>query len=291
MKLGIIVVYLVAEEDEKLLELHLAQIQKHTTVPYVIYAGANRLLPRFRARLESHPKVKICDLAPTELLGDPEHAFYLDQLAQIAIDDGATRIVSLHTDSFPIQDGWAEELEAGLAGLPFSTVAYGPYSACLFFRREFYVRFQPRFRLTSAERGSATYRQFAREHAHIRHSGIGFLYRAFEHGLEWHSLAESSPQGAFGVLYDRMVFHLQGNVRTQAASSAQASAEDLIIAQAVRYIHKLTRIAFPKRVRQYVWERFKEPLTKMERLELKLTKQQLLENPTAFFNRIRVSKA
>src|SRR5574342_883265 len=154
MKLGIVVVYLVNEEDDRLVELHLEKIQKHTTVPYVIYAGANRLLPKFRSRLEQHAEVRICSLVSTDLQGDREHAFYLDQLVQIAIDDGVTHIVTLHTDSFPIRDGWAEDLDARLGGARFATVAYGPYTACLFFRREFYIENQPRFRLTDAERDS-----------------------------------------------------------------------------------------------------------------------------------------
>jgi hypothetical protein len=59
MKLGILVVYLVTEEDERLLDIHLSQIEKTTSVPFRIYAVANRLQPRFRERIESLPYVTI----------------------------------------------------------------------------------------------------------------------------------------------------------------------------------------------------------------------------------------
>ncbi len=291
MKLGIVVVYLVAEEDEKLFVLHLKQIQKHTTVPYFIYAGANRLLPKFRAHLEQQPEVTICPLVPTDWVGDREHAFYLDQLVQTAIDDGATHIVTMHTDSFPIRDGWAEDLDARLGTAPFATVSYGPYTACLFFRREFYIKNQPRFRLADSERDSATYQQFAEKHQHIRHAGVGYLYRAFENGLNWRLMPESNPGDAFGAVYDRMIFHLQGNARLQTMSSGVRGLElKPDIAQLLQYVHRFIRNLVPKRVRQFLWQRFEFFSGRLDRVELGYIKQQLLDNPEALFERIAAGK-
>ena len=106
MKLGILVVYLVAEEDERLLEIHLSQIEKTTSVPFRIYAAANRLLPRLRERIENLPYVSIYEFPTTTLRGSHEHAYYLDRLAETAVADGASHICTLHVDSFPVCAGW-----------------------------------------------------------------------------------------------------------------------------------------------------------------------------------------
>ena len=58
MKLGIIVVYLVDEDNEKLLELHLKKIKENTTSPYTVYAGINMLLPQFVNKLKQYNFVK-----------------------------------------------------------------------------------------------------------------------------------------------------------------------------------------------------------------------------------------
>ena len=43
MKLGLAVVYLVRDDSEPLLRIHLGRIRRHTTVPYVIYGVPLRL--------------------------------------------------------------------------------------------------------------------------------------------------------------------------------------------------------------------------------------------------------
>ena len=60
MRIGIVVVYLVSERNEKLLDLHLAQIEKNTDGPYTIYACVNGLLPQFSKKLERDPHVRLC---------------------------------------------------------------------------------------------------------------------------------------------------------------------------------------------------------------------------------------
>src|SRR5512143_2978557 len=108
MRLAIAVVYLVADsDDDKLLEVHLDQIEKNTPEPYVLYAAANRLPENLRHALARHPNVSILDLPTTELRGSLENAFYLELLVKAAIEDGATHVCTLHMDSFPVRPGWA----------------------------------------------------------------------------------------------------------------------------------------------------------------------------------------
>jgi hypothetical protein len=178
MKLGIIAVYLLAEDDDKLLDLHLDQIRRHTSAPYTIYAGANRLLPKFIARLQERPEVRICSLDSTDQRNAAENAFYLEQLVKIAINDGATHLVTMHPDSFPIRDGWVEEFDHR-AGTGLAALDSGPYTACLFLTRDFYLDHQPHFLLSDAEYASTMYREFSKHHAHLLHSGIGYIFRAF----------------------------------------------------------------------------------------------------------------
>ena len=60
MQLTVAVVYVVAEDDTPLLDLHLNQIAENTHVPYTIYAGVNRLLPQFQDVLTVRSEVRIC---------------------------------------------------------------------------------------------------------------------------------------------------------------------------------------------------------------------------------------
>ncbi len=288
MKLGIVVVYLVAEDDDKLLDLHLAQIQKHTSIPYIIYAGTNRLLPKFIARLQERPEVKICSLDSADLRNAAENSFYLEQLVKIAIDDVATHVVTLHPDSFPIRDGWAQKLSSEVDGKAFATVDRGPYTACLFFARDFYLNHQPHFLLSDAEHSSAAYEEFSRRHKHVVHSGVGYLYRAFADGLRWHSLTESNLKDAFGIVYDGLVFHLHGNARLDLVPpgllNTRTSARMLLNMRA------LVRNVIPGRARRVLWDNFGDSLTLVDKPAMQLAKQKLLENPDAYFARMRVGK-
>jgi hypothetical protein len=213
MKLGIISNYLLREEDEKLLDLHLTQIEKYTDVPYTIYGTVNRLLTRDREKLERHPKVKICSCATTDLRGSEEQCYYLEHLVKEAIGDGSSHLVSLHVDSFPIRSGWAEELAGRLSeSRVFAAVPYGPYTACLFFHRDFYLKYRPTFELSDVELSSVKYHLFCKQVKHIPHAGFGYFFKAYSEGLSWYPLKESNKGDAGYVflcsLYDDFIFHL-----------------------------------------------------------------------------------
>jgi hypothetical protein len=99
MKLGILNHYLVNERDEKLLDLHLDQIERHTKVPYTIYATANGLLPQFRVKMERHHGLKFVNV-------DYPPADWADHILSGTFNKNGDRrwlahIVILHLDSFP----------------------------------------------------------------------------------------------------------------------------------------------------------------------------------------------
>src|ERR1700730_4179926 len=162
MKLGILVVYLVAEDNEQLLEMHLSQMEKNTRVPFCIYAAANRLQPRFRERIERLPYIKICPIPDTDLRGRDEHPYYLEWLVKAAVLDEATHICTFHVDSFPVQAGWAEEVAAKLCGDCVLVAIQRdketdrkPVTEFMMFTREFYLAHRPTFRIAEHLNASA----------------------------------------------------------------------------------------------------------------------------------------
>ena len=210
MKLGILVVYLFGARTAPLLDIHLSRIERYTRVPYTIYASANRLAPEFRERLTLHPRIRICDIPDTDLRGMLEHSYYLDHLARIAIEDGVTHAVTLHLDSFPIRQGWAEELAGRLSERCVLATIDSVNTACLFFHRDFYCRYHPNFLVTEEECTSPLYPKFLTAHCLVHHSGTGYAYRAYQHGLLWNYLPLTPTYGAaqIGDVFGGMIFHL-----------------------------------------------------------------------------------
>jgi hypothetical protein len=213
MRLGIAVVYLFAEQNERLLDLHLSMIRKHTEVPYTIYGSVNRLRPEYVQRLEDHPELRICRCPDTELRRGEEHALYLDHLIELAVQDGATHIVTLHLDSFPIRTGWAVELAGRLSDTRVFATIDRINTACLFFHRHFYLRYLPKLRLSVEDRATPLYKQYIQEWNPHQHSGIGYGFKAYRHGLSWYYLTLSDrlhESNHFGLVHGDLVFHLGG---------------------------------------------------------------------------------
>ncbi len=218
MKLGIAVVYLVREGNERLLELHLESIRRHTGVPYAIYAGANRLAAGMRETLRRRPEVRILDLPVTALRTSEEHAFYLERLIAAALDDGVSHVAVLHVDSFPVRPGWAQETAAALSERrPFAAAVRDtrfddkPFTAFMLMQAEFLRERRPRFLLDDKERRSAAYRSYRRRFPHHPDSGVGFGLLAYREGLEWLRLERSNrgeDHAHFGSVYGDTVFHL-----------------------------------------------------------------------------------
>jgi hypothetical protein len=309
MKLGIVVVYLVSEENEKLLNLHLSQIERHTTVPYAIYGSINRLLPKFQSKLKSNPKITICQCPGTDLRDVEEHSFYLDHLVQTAIEDGSSHVVTLHVDSFPIRSGWAEELAGKLSeSQVFATSSYGAYTACLFFHRDFYLKHHPTFLLSKADRSSPKYKQFCKEAGHLHHSGIGYLFKAYQEGLSWYPLTElhggDSGYIFISSIYDDCIFHLGSVTKFERRPLGETNLLGIrkwvyrhIWAPTVRAILDMgtqqrvlgkKRFVMIRRPLRWGWRHIGRPKFYVPTFED--ARKQLLEDPESYLNSLRLGE-
>jgi len=302
VKLGIAVVYMFDAESEPLLALHLRQIDKYTQVPYTIYGSVNRLAASYREQLAHYPRVRVCELPATDLRDGEEHAHYLDQLVGMAVDDGATHVVTLHLDSFPVRSGWAEELAATLsASRAFATIER-IQTACLLFGRDWYLRCHPTFRLSAAQRALPTYLQFVTELDPAEHTGIGYGFAAYLNGQSWYSLPNPAKgdENSWGCVYGDMVFHLHGAIRLgdQKAGSRSVLASTLY-AQLARTVAAIARRVTPVPARWLLRSRLKTILHRMidqprlyaQAQEVEEIKRQLFEDPEAYLMQARAEAA
>ena len=321
MKLGIAVVYMVSERNERLFDLHLSQIEKNTTIPYLIYAGTNRLQPQFCAKLEANPRVKVCPcetyvsgsgLLPQEreqiatkglafLDSKYEHSWYLEQLIRQAIDDGVTHVALLHVDSFPVQYGWDRELigkfsdQCLLAGTARDTKTdYKPLTAGILFPREFYVKYEPRLLLTEEEIDSADYQRYSQAFPHGRGSGVGYGFRLFLEGLTWHPLFRSNLGGnhaLFGTVHGDMIFHLMATAVVDEQNAVdytvRASQRQGLVGAAAR----LSTVVVPDAIRRSVRKRLAGPIKKWhrssDREDWERERALLLEDPEGYLAYLR----
>jgi len=309
MKLGIVVVYLVAEEDERLLEIHLSQIEKTTSVPFRIYAAANRLLPRFREKIESLPCVSICQVPTTPLRGSSEHAYYLDRLVEIAVADGATCICTFHVDSFPVCSGWAEKVTAELReDCVLAGVARDerkdrkPSTEFMMFTREFYVEHRPTFMLTESEMASFEYQRYLVSCPHYyRDSGVGYGFKVWAKGLSWFPLLRVDRDRerdreyyVTGAVYENLIFHLGGTVQDRrlreglSSYNARAVMRLLSMGRALgsavvpsKFWRRVNRITAIQRLAEAYWARPRRVSVFLE------TRNALLADPEQLLHRLR----
>lgn len=296
MKLGIVVVYLVGPENGALLDLHLGQIEKHTRLPYTIYGSVNRLQPEFRRRLERQPQVKICDCPTTDLRSSEEHSHYLEYLTKFAIEDGASHVVTLHVDSFPVRPGWEEELALNLTGSCAFTTIERINTACLFFHRDFYLKYAPSFLPSENQKKRWSFKKFLRTYNAIPHSGSGFGFAAFENGLTWHVLPRTTTFAAFGRIYADLIFHLRktvwiGDVRPAKRSALAGSSYHHIlklVTGALRIVVPAKfRPAFRRTLKAFMDRFVDEPRLAYEQEHLESARQALLKDPEGFLRDLR----
>jgi hypothetical protein len=223
VKLGLAVVYLLDESASRLLDVHLTFIERHTRVPYRIYAACNRLGGDLRKRLERPDRVTICAIKTTPLRGVPEHQYYLSRLVQAALDDGCTHVAILHVDSFPVREGWFEELHAKLNdSCPVASVMmkesgdHKPHTCFLLFSADFFRHHAPSLLLSTEDLASPEYAQYASTHPHQQDNGCGIGFLLYRKKLDWVPLLRSNAGNDhehMGSIYGDMIFHLSGVAR------------------------------------------------------------------------------
>ncbi len=298
MKLGIVVVYMFGEDNAPLFDVHTMQIERCTTVPYTIYGSVNRLDPRLRQRVARNPRIRICEIPETTLRGMEEHSYYLGHLVEAAVADGATHVVTMHLDSFPVRAGWAEELAATLSDTCVFATCEGIQTACLFFERSFYLRYRPTFLLSESDRVDPRFASYLERHNPIVHSGIGYGFASYVNGLSWHYLPNTTrgDERVYGAVFDDIVFHLHGAVRlgvkgwskiddSYRSSFLRAlrllrSAGEALCPPTLR---KSLRARFPT-LTEHCWDRPWEYAAwrRMERI-----RRELLEDPDAYLRLLR----
>jgi hypothetical protein len=267
MVLGIAVAYMCDSHTDWLLDIHLQQIERNTTVPFTIYGSVNRLAPSYTRRLEASPHVKICPIPDTDKRGTLEHSYYLDHLVGAAIADGATHVVTMHLDSFPIRPGWAEELAARLdEGYVIATLDT-THTACLFFSREFYVECRPVFFPPDDQRGSREYQQYLLTCSHgPYHSGVGYGFAAHLQQrkvyYQTRALLEA-PFGDFGQVFDATIFHLVGAVWFAERWAGRRETPATRYGRLLEALATVYQSAIPWAARRFVRQRLRKPLARL----------------------------
>ena len=218
IKLGIIVVYLVDDDNEKLLDIHLNQIKKNTSSQFILYACVNMLQPKFVNKLKRYRFVKpvVCEdyVGPNdETRGAKEHSHYLTQLIKIAIKDGASHIAIFHPDSFPINLGWDQKY---LNQLVYDTdlISIFPHmTGFMFFHKNFYSINNPSLLPSLEDETSQSWLKFQKTNhvTNLSESGMGFAYNAYLNRQNWIKLNKSTfgdHDYSFGSFTNNYIFHL-----------------------------------------------------------------------------------
>ena len=238
MKLAVLVAYHFSPDYRPLVALHLDRLRQHSDVDYKVYGGAIRLAPADHDWLASQPDVVLPPLPKLPPEGRGEHNVSLDALARAAYDDGATHFVSLHLDSFPIDDNWlSPAIEAVASGKAFSCIEPRCYNAFLLWDRS-WQDIGAEMLLSDADRASDRFAEFKTEHPKLNHAdgGLGFLFTAWQMGKSWHSVQQTSP----AIWGDRLL-HVEGATR---------SAMKQQVPSTLKRLQKPIGMVLPKRLRK-----------------------------------------
>ena len=299
MKLGVIVVYLVNEDNDKLLDIHLKKIKVNTTSPFTIYAGTNMLLPQFVDKLKQYNFVKLCDCnnyegPDEEGRGAKEHSHYLEQLIKTAIDDGVSHIAIMHPDSFPIKVGWEKYLENKLSKL-YSLVSIFPQmSACTFFNRDFYIKYQPRLLPSTIEESQISWTNFqkANQATNLVEGGMGYGYKTYLENLGWYKLKRTN-RGEYnchlGSVFDDVIFHLGSASEYKNRPMSGYGKFKLY-----RYIRRLVAKTLPntikKKIQTILSKKVLYPEVEINRSDFLKSRNKLINDPEGYLYFLRSGK-
>jgi len=235
MKLGIACVYFYPDDNKWILDLQLEYLaQTLRGYNYTIYAGANRLTPDLRDRLETAAHVKVVPLpwyAGAGSCGHAfhtasyEHAFYLDRLLNTAVDDGCNYVAAIDADSFPIIPDWPHRLLAQMGdSVRLAAVlcaedkdTHLPHPCGYFMRSSFLVERQPKLLASDDELASAPFREFLEVTGQRADTGIGYGYVLWRNRETWLQLLRSnrvSLHYLMAGIYGGVFFHLGAGSRT-----------------------------------------------------------------------------
>ena len=217
-KLAILVVYVVPENMEWILQLHLDSIEQLTRdVDCRIIGVPLRLSDLARAILERRPMVDLLACEDAAERSSKEHSLHLDRLAAYACSKDFSHFATFDVDSFPIRPGWFTSLAAQLSEqTPFAAVLREenrdfilPHPSGLLCEMPFYRKHRPVFYpdpKTDAETKTLIAQTFQRPD-----TGIGFAAKAHALGLDWIALRRTNAVNDHYIMagiYGGVFFHL-----------------------------------------------------------------------------------
>ena len=293
MKLGILVVYLVSDNNERLLEIHLNKIKECTTSPFTIYAGTNLLLPQFVDKLREYDFIKQCYCTdyngPDEnTRGTKEQSHYVEQLINAANKDKVSHLVIMHPDSFPIKVGWEKYLANKLSKSCVLVSNFPAMSACTFFSRDFYFKYRPRLLPSAQEELSESWINFqkANQTPHLVETGMGFAHLVTQKNLIWYKLNRSNRgeyHNYFGSIFEDVLFHL-GSASEYQTRPMRGYVKDSNFHNLKQVVADLLSFAIKEKIKNILPNEFLYPEEKKNKDDFFKIRKALLNETEKFLN-------
>jgi len=271
VKLGLAVVYHVLPDSEALLQIHLDRFRRHTKVPYVIHGAPLRLPEKFLPQLAA-PDLRLHSLKPPlNVLNYVEHSFLLTELLNRAAADGCTHLATLHVDSFPLADHWAEFLAGTLTEqAPVAAVLEEmegdpmarPNLAGMMMLATYWNSARPFLSPSPELASSPAWRNFiSRHNQQVIHSGVGLGYSLEREGRTWTPLRRTNARTrhpALAGVYGDLIFHLGAATRPKSFWSDGFTQRETWSMRTRRQLASTVRRGLPSRIR--AWLRPFKPL-------------------------------